>query len=52
MLNDQEISLFQELYQKRYGILLSIEDAVKYGTELINFIEAIVGHPAKQDANK
>lgn len=50
MLTDEEIAEFQRLYLEHYGIALSTEHAVEYGTQLIRLIQAVIGHTPKMNA--
>ena len=48
MVSDASLQKFKELYQKRYGINLSNEEAFEKANRLINLYRAVY----KPDANK
>jgi hypothetical protein len=45
------IEEFQELYFKEYGIKLNQQEALEYGTRLINLVKAVFGRNLPERKN-
>lgn len=43
-LNEQAISEFQHIYHKECGVAISREQAIEYGTRLIDIIKVVYGN--------
>ena len=43
-LDEEAISKFKDLYLKEYGISLTQEQAIEYGSRLIRFVKAVYGN--------
>ena len=41
MLPNEAILEYQAIYQKTYGVRLSLEQAAEYATKLFNFVELV-----------
>jgi len=43
-LSEKAINEFQLIYQKEYGVIISREQAIDYGTKLIDLVKFVYGN--------
>lgn len=54
-LTDKEITEFQRIYEKEFGVKISKKDALEQGTKLINLVKAVyqpIPESDRQDVQK
>lgn len=52
MLSGQALREFQEIYQKTYGVSLSLEDAQTQGSQLIRLYKTILKSSCEDQTNE
>lgn len=52
MLTEEQVSKYQELYKKRYGIEIGRDEALEEGAKLVRVMQLVYRHITNDDLRK